>query len=307
MSLEPADVAAVMALARAATASDGVEPLSEQALLRLRYRKAHADRIARDGAVTVGYAQVDLEAEPPTAEIVVHPDLRERGHGGALTDWALECTGGALAAWAHGNLPGAQSLATHRNFVRQRVLHRMRRALPATFPAYDLPAGVRLRPFIPGVDDDAWIAVNARAFATHPEQGRMTVTDLHERMAEPWFDPAGFILAERASAPGGARVVGYHWTKIHPDGTGEVYVIGLDPDEQGSGLAKPLLVAGLAHLRAKGARSVILFVEADNDRAVGLYTRLGFDVDRDDVLYVRDTSSVPAVPEPKRRRKRGQP
>jgi mycothiol synthase len=135
----------------------------------------------------------------------------------------------------------------------------------------------------------------------------MSVTVLHVRMAVPWFEPSGFVLAERQPTGEPARLVGFHWTKVHPDGTGEVYVIGLDPDEQGSGLAKPLLIAGLAHLRAKGARSVILYVEADNEKAVGLYTKLGFTVDRDDVLYVREPAVEPVAPEPTKRRKRGTP
>src|SRR6185437_13617964 len=99
-----------------------------------------------------------------------------------------------------------------------------------------LPAGVRLRTFRPGADDEAWLALNAAAFADHPEQGSWTLQDLHARMAESWFDPQGFLLAETEDG----ELAGFHWTKIHGgDGhghqhsgdhghepIGEVYVVG---------------------------------------------------------------------------------
>jgi mycothiol synthase len=80
----------------------------------------------------------------------------------------------------------------------------------------------RVRTFVPGEDDAAWLAANAAAFAHHPEQGSLTQRDLDDRKAEPWFDPAGFFLAFR-----GAELVGFHWTKVHAaEGLGEVYVVG---------------------------------------------------------------------------------
>jgi mycothiol synthase len=119
--------------------------------------------------------------------------------------------------------------------------------------------------------------VNARAFATHPEQGRWTRADLELREAESWFDPAGFFLAWRDG-----RLLGSHWTKVHPAGEagvqpiGELYVLGIDPDAQGMRLGRALTDLGLAHLRARGLSHVLLYVEEDNTAAVALYERSGF-------------------------------
>jgi len=129
-------------------------------------------------------------------------------------------------------------MAEHLGFQRIRVLFQLRRSLSATLPPAVLPDGVTVRTFQPGADDEAWLAVNARAFATHPEQGQWTLQDLRQRMAEHWFDPAGFFLAEK-EIDGHPQLIGFHWTKVHgqpSDGQGhghepigEVYVVGVDP------------------------------------------------------------------------------
>ena len=95
--------------------------------------------------------------------------------------------------------------------------------------------------------------------------------------------PAGLILAEDASG-----VVGFHWTKRHDATTGEVYVLGVDPEASGRGIGKALLWAGLHHLRDIGCHEVELFVDADNEPAVELYERAGFAIVRTDVLYRPD-------------------
>src|SRR6202035_5571677 len=119
--------------------------------------------------------------------------------------------------------------------ARIRALFQLRMSLaavPGTGPVF--PAGVTVRTFVPGKDEAAWLAVNQRAFAHHPEQGSWTMEDLRLREAEPWFDPEGFFLAERDG-----RLVGFHWTKVHqPEAgadapIGEVYVVGVDPGQQG--------------------------------------------------------------------------
>lgn len=127
------------------------------------------------------------------------------------------------------------------------------------------------------------VAVNKRAFDWHPEQGQLTVADVEETEKESWFDPDGFFLAIDEND----RTVGYHWTKVHGDNTGEVYVVGVDPGAQGGGLGTALTLAGLHHLRTRGVSDTILYVESDNRPAVAVYTRLGFTLAYTNVAYQR--------------------
>ncbi|WP_436703432.1 mycothiol synthase [Geodermatophilus sp. CPCC 205761] len=287
--LDAADVRAVLALLRDAAAADGVRPLSEEAELRLQHGGPAGGRDvlvpAADGG-PAGYARFEGgdgtgDAE---AELVVAPAHRRQGVGRTLLTRLEELAGDRpLRVWAHGDLPGSAELAAD-GYQRARVLLQMRRDLdgvdPAPRPA--LPDGVHVEAFRPGRDEAAWLRVNARAFATHPEQGAWTVEDLRLREAEPWFDPAGFFLAWRGDPAAGGTLLGSHWTKVHPpgdegpDAVGEVYVLGIDPDAQGLGLGRALTDLGLAHLRARGLGPVLLYVDEDNTAAVTLYERSGF-------------------------------
>ncbi|MGY1622639.1 mycothiol synthase [Geodermatophilus sp. SYSU D00965] len=298
--LDPADVAAVLALLRTATAADGVRPLSEEAELRLQHGGPDGGRDvlveAPDGTLT-GYARFEGggtgDAE---AELVVAPAARRQGVGRTLLTRLEELAGDRpLRVWAHGDLPGSAELAARRGYTRARVLLQMRRDLDGVDPEprRPLPEGVTVRPFRPGRDEQAWLAVNARAFATHPEQGSWTLADLQLREAEPWFDPAGFFLAWRGEPDDGGTLLGSHWTKVHPPGdegpeaVGEVYVLGIDPAAQGTGLGRALTDIGLAHLRALGLGQVLLYVEEDNTAAVTLYERSGFTRHAVDVSWRR--------------------
>ncbi|MEV7005268.1 mycothiol synthase [Streptosporangium sp. NPDC051022] len=295
--LDEQHVAAVLSVVEAATEADGVRPLNEHVMLHLRYggdERAGAV-LLYSGDDLAGYAHVDPTdpVEGPSGELVIHPAFRRRGYGGHLLRAVLEQTGGRLRLWAHGGHPGAEALAASAGFTKVRSLWQMRRSLFAAFPAFEFPEGVRLRTFEPGTpDEEAWLALNAKAFAYHPEQGAWTVDDLKRREQEPWFDPAGFFLAERAaSASGGGRLVGFHWTKVHGDGghghepIGEVYVVGVDPAEQGGGLGRALTLAGLTHLRSRGLAQVMLYVDESNAAAIRLYEKLGFTRWDVDVMY----------------------
>lgn len=308
----------VSALADRAHDVDGVAPLSEQPLLRLADAAAPVVHLtARTPAGDlVGYAQVDTETA--SAELVVDPAHRRRGTGRALLDAARTHAarthtatahvagthpvgtpadaGDALKVWAHGDLPPARAFAAATGLVVVRELRKLRLTLADRTDATrrPLPPGTTLRPFVPGQDEEAWVRLNARAFAHHPEQGRLTVADVQAREREPWFDPAGFLLAERDGV-----LVGSVWTKVHPAGTeagepvGEIYVVGVDPDAQGTGLGAALTSAGLDHLASRDVATVVLYVDADNTAAVRTYDRQGFVRAATDVMLASDTGGSP--------------
>jgi mycothiol synthase len=296
--------AQVQELAAAATQADGVAPLSEDVLLQVRHGSG---QLARDLTLTagdqllIGYTHLDAPEKAQqgdmTGELVIHPDYRRRGHGAALLAALLAgAAGHAVRLWAHGDQPAAAELARSAGFTKIRALLQLRMPLagvPAGRPVF--PAGVTVRTFEPGTDEEAWLAVNRRAFAHHPEQGSWTMEDLRLREAEPWFDPDGFFIAERDG-----RMAGFHWTKVHQPDThhpdtddsaaiGEVYVVGVDPGQQGGGLGRALTLTGLAHLRDLGLAEVLLYVDEDNTAAVRMYTALGFGRWSADVMYRRDT------------------
>jgi mycothiol synthase len=308
--LDPDEVAAVSGLVEAATEADGVRPLSEHVVLHLRYGGDDPVRnlLAWDGDRLAGYAHLDVtdEVAGASAEVVVDPAYRRKGVGRALVETTVaETHDGRLRLWAHGGHPAAAALAASLGFRESRELWQMRRSLYAALPDVSVPAGIELRTFRPGLDDDAWVALNALAFRGHPEQGSWTIDDLHRRESEPWFDPAGFFLAVRAGDDG-ERLAGFHWTKVHGgdshehphphaeghghghDPIGEVYVVGVDPAERGTGLGRALTLTGLRHLRALGLPDAMLYVDADNTPAIRLYQGLGFTRWETDVMFSRE-------------------
>jgi mycothiol synthase len=227
-----------------------------------------------------------------TFAVVVDPAVRATGVARQLVEHALglvaERGGGPVELWAFGADDQADAFARATGFTPARELWQMRVPLPLDEPPA-WPEGVRVRTFEPGRDEDAWLAVNNRAFRDDPDQGGWTRETLALREGEPWFDPAGFLLAEV-----GDELGGFCWTKVHPaepprepGALGEIYVIGVDPKHQGTGLGRALVVGGLDSLHQRDVSTGMLFVDAANKPAVSLYRALGFDVARVDRAYTR--------------------
>jgi mycothiol synthase len=243
---------------------------------------------------------------PGEAEFVVHPDARGRGVGTALLERLLAEAPGELRIWAHGDHPAARALAASHSLEAIRELLHLRLnfddgqvdvdaardatstspssptspgATPATTESATTASAVTVDTFRLGEDETEWLELNARAFASHPEQGRITRADLDELFAEDWFRADDFLLARKAG-----RIVGYCWLKVD-DAGGEFYVVGIDPDAQGQGLGRQLTEAGLKRMSGRDIHRAHLYVEADNVAAVRLYRSLGFVDDSVDIQY----------------------
>jgi mycothiol synthase len=263
----------------ASAAADGAEPLDEAALLSLAHHGLSRSAVwtSDDGFALLRGHSLD---------VAVAPDARRRGQGRSLVEAVLETVpqerSPELTAWSHADHPAAAALARELGFERARELWVMSRdAGPVEVPPVE---GVTIRGYR---DTDAAevVRVNAAAFAHHPEQGSMDAAGLAERMAQPWFEPAGLLVAEgRGTAEG---LLAFHWTKQHSPELGEVYVVAVDPSAQGRGLGRAVTAAGLAHLAARGVRRIILYVESDNQAAIATYSKLGFTHTASQVQYAR--------------------
>jgi mycothiol synthase len=275
--LNPTQQDGVLSLISAATEHDEIPPIGEHIVLHLRHGGDKADRhlIIQENEEIIGYAHIDMtdEVAGSSAELVVHPLHRGHGLGRSLLEEICRITSPRL--WSHGDLASAKKLAQDNGLERVRTVIQMRRALTAHLP--DLRGDVVLRAFLPGSDDEAWLALNNRIFVGHPEQGGWTLSNLRQRMMEEWFDPDGFLLATKEE-----RLIAFCWTKIHGvhthshdgsdahghDPIGEIYAMGVDPDFAARGFGSAITIAGLAHLRRQG-----------------LYTDLGFSEWGRDVMY----------------------
>lgn len=182
----------------------------------------------------------------------------------------------ALRAWTLGDR--WRRLLLDAGFEQERTLHRLEVALPVdATEVHFAETG-----FAPE-DLEQWLVVNNLAFAGHPEQGDWTETEFRERMELPWWDPGDLRLAWD-----GPTLVGSCWTKVHADGIGEIYVIGLRPDYWGRGWGKELALEGLRHLHeTKGCRRGMLYVDAANATAKTTYERIGFRSTAIDRSYIR--------------------
>jgi mycothiol synthase len=302
----------VRALADRLAAEYGSPQLNDESLARLGTGGVTHLLLRTGSARLAGYAQL----AGADAELAA-----DQAAAGPLLDAVEAAAVAELAIWTHGARSPLAGLLEQRGYRCTRLLHQLRRPGGLAVPDVALPAEVTVRPFAVGRDEDAWLAVNAAAFAEHAEQGAWTRADLAAREAEDWFDPAGFFLAEGSlrpehgaegslrpehgaegslrpehgaegslrpeHGPGGSlrpgherwhgnALLGFHWTKVHPDGAGEVYVLGVAPAAQGLRLGAGLLAIGLRHLRERGCPFVLLYVDDANAAAVRLYERFGF-------------------------------
>ncbi|HWO93204.1 MAG TPA: mycothiol synthase [Dehalococcoidia bacterium] len=294
---------AVVDLVQAAAEHDGHSPLGEHKFLRL----SHGDDtsigvLAWEEQRLMGYAQsvffTDENGSRLACELVVHPEARGQGVGNLLLrhlfDVAERYGAQYMDAWAYMDTPSARALAAAYAFRPARVLLHLRRDIAGDVAEpCQLPSGLRLARFRPGIDDREWLALNARVFSHHPEQGRWTHVDLEARLREAWFDPDDFLVLRDAEG----RMIAFNWLKVGRDAErdgAEIYVIGVAPEWAGRGIGTALITLGVQHVAEQGCRHVCVYTDAENGPALRLYDRMGFTGRHRDVCYRRLLEASPS-------------
>jgi mycothiol synthase len=288
------DIAALSQLIEVASHADGHRALGEHQWLDLvgGGREGFAGFVATDLSHrhrVIGYAQVSRGGASWAVEYVIHPDWRSEPSlrtdlvTAALGEIAAQ-GGGHVHVWVPKPSAADDEVAQAAGLRRGRDLYQMRRRLPVE----DWRPSIVTRAFEVGRDEERWLEVNNRAFRGHPEQGVWTRQELDDREQQPWFDPSGFLLHEVDG-----ELAGFCWTKVQDDAheegeIGEIYVIAVNPDFQGRGLGRQLVLAGLDHLSSSGLEKAMLYVDKDNVEARALYFRLGFEDDHVDRAYTGD-------------------
>lgn len=280
-----AEVAGIVEVGRAARASDGIDPFNEESHFALvRDLATGLAVVASDEDAVIG-AAINADGEGTSWDLAVAPKQRRQGVASALLHHIAETYPNA-GVWAHGGLDAAEECAQATGWSMGRDLWVMSRELrPNEEFDTNLPAGFTASTY-DSSDEMAqeWLDINAASFASHPEQGKMTMADFRDRASQDWFDPKGLIFIRDDTT---GAVAATNWIKREPGNeTGEVYVVAVAPAYQGRGLAKPLTALGLAHLAAVGAHEIELYVEGDNEPAKATYTRAGFTRASHDVMYV---------------------
>jgi len=278
--------------------ADGQRPLSDHLWIDLRLggRPGFAGLLAWEPGHDhlVAYCQVSRGNDSWLVDLVVSPHHRYEiaDIGPEMLDEATaviaEQGGGHVHWWVFEPTAMHVTLAAHMGLSPGRTIRQMRVPLPPEQSLTAKAPTITTAPFRVGVDEDAWLEVNNRAFAEHPEQGGWTRDTLHGRMTQPWFNPNGVLMFHD-----GDRLAGFCWTKVHLDTKpilGEIYIIAIDPDYAGRGLGKALTIAGLHHLHRVGAPMGMLYVDADNERAVKMYEALGFTTHHVQRAFVGDVA-----------------
>ena len=218
-------------------------------------------------------------------DLTVQPELRRRGHGRRLFAAGMEIVTRAgeneiclyvPSAGAGPQFAAAMGLAYRSSLWRLTLP-------PATaVPMPEFSGDVVGRTFGDWLPMPQFVDLLNDSFAGHPRPISWSVGQIEYRHARPDFDPTSNFLLSPADSP--ERPIGFVRVSLGPpqddrggDRVGEVNLVGVLPHRRGRGLGRELLRWGVAQLRARGAVNIQLTVEAENELALGMYRRTGFE------------------------------
>ena len=284
----PGDVDDYVRLHEAIEAHDGSgRYFSRQRLTEdLGHPNFHPERdlfVAAHDECLVGYISAFLEPGIGRALLdgAVHPLHRRRGVATGLFDRAVRYARRA-------GLNVAQTCIAERNSAARKmaldlgmkfIRHFIGFSLDlATSQVPDVTAGEFEFRHLRSGEEHHLTAIQNLSFAEAWGFNPNTIEEIVYRVHLNSCSPEDIIIAYRGDKP-----VGYCWTRIllretstTKTRTGEIHMIGVDPDLRNKGLGRKVLLKGLSHLKRKGIGNVELTADGEDPAARRLYESVGF-------------------------------
>lgn len=171
-------------------------------------------------------------------------------------------------------------------YVHEESAFEMGRDLALIIPDPPLPDGLQVRPWRMESDAEQLQYVDARnqAFPRNP----VSLADWQYFMQSPQWSVGTCLAAFAGDELAGSVAV--YWDPAQDASTTrtgyteEIFVL---PQWRGRGLARCLVARSLAHLREHGLDRAHLEVSAINEKALGLYTGLGYQIERESWFLVK--------------------
>ena len=269
---------AVAALEQQVVAADGGRLKLEWGVLRARGDGPPQDLLWWEDDRLCGFLGIYAFAGPPELAGMVAPDRRRRGIAATLLDTALALcrTRGheQVLLIVPRRSEGGRGIALARGGALDHSEHALVLTGPSTVPSPDGTA-VTLRP-LAAADVAEVSRILEAGFGMPPTPGQFEAS----RGRETVVIECGQTLAGTAAL----TVEG---------GRGSIYGFAIAPQLRGRGLGRAALLAMFTWLRERGAAEIALEVAVENERALGLYTSVGFAPVATEDYYALATSGGP--------------
>jgi mycothiol synthase len=248
--------------------------------------------IAERSGEIAGYADVKPELNIGRAVLrwLVHPRHRRGELTGRLVNCAVDRTRELGITTLHANI--FQDSITAKRFLTCMGFTSVRRFLELRLDLAEMvlpeisKIASRCRSLQPG-EEGRLTQLQNRSFAGTWGFNPNTIEEITYRVNLPNSSPDDIFLIFDSDKP-----VGYCWTRIEVgkkkapgEGTGRIYMLGVDPDYRGRGLGRQLLLAGLSYLKSKSLRVAVLTVDSENKAARALYRSVGFELRKSSLWY----------------------
>ena len=147
----------------------------------------------------------------------------------------------------------------------------MERELTEAIPSYELPEGYHFAFYQPG-DRDAWIAIEQSAKELKNFEQGVEIWQQYYGKVEPLLHDRMLFIINSA----GEKVATATAYPTDEPGLGQVHWVAVKREEQGKGLARPLIAKVLEVLAGHGSRRAFLHTQTVTWVAVRLYQQFGF-------------------------------